>query len=434
MIGSILPSLPAPTDQPASRQRSRIFLGWWVVFGAVVVQALLAALLIQAYGAYLPVLQEDLGWSATVFAAAFSLLQAIGGILGPLQGRLLTRLPARSVVRFGLLLMGLSFLLLSRVESQASFFLVFGLLAVGFHLAGFLTLSTIIVNWFERRRSLALALMQLGVPIGGLTLPLVAWSLAELGWRSTALASGFLLLIVGVAFAQLLRGRPEDYGLQPDGEQAPGPPATAVRAVKGVEVDTPSRDFTAEEAVKTRAFWLIALGHSLALMVVSAVNVHAVIHMNAGLGYTLPVAAAFIALMTLFTVIGQLLGGFLGDKLSKRLMATAAMLMHAVALLALTFAASTFMVVSFAVLHGLAWGIRGPIMQALRADYFGRTAFSTIMGYSIVIVTVGAMSGPLLAGVLFDLTGDYALGFTLIAATTAAGSMLFMFATRPRRP
>lgn len=408
-----------------------MFLGWWVVIGAVGVQALQAALLVQAYGAYMPILQADLGWSATLFASAFSLLQAIGGILGPLQGRLLTRIPPRALVRFGLILMGLSFVLLSRVGSQTEFFVVFALIAVGLHLSGFLTLTTIVVNWFERRRSLALALMQLGVPLGGLVLPLVAWSLSDLGWRTTALASGITTLVVGLAVAQLLHGRPEDHGLRPDGKREFGPVPGAIPGVKGIELAPAGRDFTAAQAMRTRAFWFLALGHALALMVVSAVNVHAVIHISFGLGYTLPAAAAFVALMTVFTLIGQLLGGLLGDRFSKRLTASGAMWLHALALLTLTYASSTLLIVLFALVHGLAWGIRGPLMQALRADYFGRSAFSTIMGNSMFIVTIGALAGPLLAGVLFDISGDYVLAFTIMAGLAAAGSLFFLFAGKP---
>lgn len=415
-----------------STESKGLFLGWRVVIGSIAVQALYAALLVQAYGAYLPVLQQDFGWSATFFAAAFALLQAIGGLLAPLQGRLLERLEPRTLVRFGLGLMGVSFLLLSRVQTQTGFFVTFGLIAVGLHLAGFLTLTTIVVNWFERRRSLALALMQLGVPLGGLALPVVAWSLAELGWRPTALASGIVILLVGGAVSGMLHGRPEDFGMLPDGKKRQPLTGGDVIGMKALDVDRNGRDFTAQEALRTRAFWFIAFGHALALTVVSAVNVHAVIHLNAGLGYTLPAAAAFISLMTLFTVVGQLLGGFLGDRYSKRMMASAAMLLHGVALLALTYASSTALVVLFAVVHGLAWGTRGPLMQALRADYFGRTAFSTIMGYSVFIVTIGAMAGPLAAGILFDLTGDYELGFTILAASVGAGSLFFLFANEPR--
>jgi sugar phosphate permease len=408
----------------------RPFFGWWVVTGAIAIQALQAALLSQAYGAYLPVLQADLGWSATLFAGAFSLLQAIGGVLGPLQGRLLASVSPRALVRFGLLLMGSGFILLSRIDTKTQFFATFALIAVGYHLAGFLSLTTVVVNWFERRRSLALALMQLGVPVGGIALPLVAWSLSQLGWRQTAMMSGILVLVLGLLVARLLRSSPEDYGMVPDGERPVGLNPAGPPGMTGVEVG--KRDFTAREALATRAFWFVAFGHSLALMVVSAVNVHAVIHMTTGLGMSLPAAAAFVTLTSLCTVVGQLVGGLLGDRYSKRIMAAAAMLLHAVALLALTFASGPAMVVFFAVVHGVAWGTRGPLMQAIRADYFGRAAFSTIMGYSVLIVTVGGLSGPLIAGILFDLKGDYVLGFTILATLAAAGSLFFLGAVRPR--
>lgn len=393
-----------------------------IVTGAVGVQALQAALFAQAYGAYLPVLQADLQWSATVFAAAFSLLQAIGGLMGPLQGRLLTQLPAQRLVRFGLLLLGLSFLLLATVTSQWAFFATFVLIALGYHLAGFLTLTTIVVNSFEHRRSLALALMQLGVPVGGLALPLVALSLSQFGWRMTAAGSGLLILLSSFLVSGLLA---------PRSPSAEGPEREHEGAEGDRESSRPEISFSAPEALRTPAFWLIALGHAVALMLVSAVNVHAVVHMNRGVGLELPTAAAFIGLMTFFTLIGQVTGGLLGDLTSKRMMAAGAMLLHGVALLLLARAQNGTAVALFAVLHGLAWGVRGPLMQALRADYFGRRSFSTIMGYSILIVTAGAMAGPLLAGLVYDLTGDYAPAFTALAALAALGSVFFLFAARP---
>ena len=87
--------------------------------------------------------------------------------------------------------------------------------------------------------------------------------------------------------------------------------------------------------------------------------------------------------------------------------------------------------IAFAALHGLAWGLRGPFMSAIRADYFGRHAIGLILGISAAIAAVGQVAGPLVAGVLADLTGDYRLGFTLLAMFSALGSLAFMLATRP---
>lgn len=89
-------------------------------------------------------------------------------------------------------------------------------------------------------------------------------------------------------------------------------------------------------------------------------------------------------------------------------------------------------VIYFSIAHGLAWGVRGPLMGALRADYFGRKSFPTIMGFSSVIVVVGSVSGPIVAGVLADLLGDYRLGFSILAALAALGSVFFLFASKPQ--
>jgi len=126
-----------------------------------------------------------------------------------------------------------------------------------------------------------------------------------------------------------------------------------------------------------------------------------------------------------------LIGGYLGDKYQKRLLSAMCMIMHAIGLLFLTFATGRAALITFAVLHGLAWGIRGPFMQALRADYFGRQSIGQILGISGIIAAIGQFAGPLVAGVLGDATGNYRLGFTVLALTAATGSLLFLMAKKP---
>jgi MFS family permease len=105
-----------------------------------------------------------------------------------------------------------------------------------------------------------------------------------------------------------------------------------------------------------------------------------------------------------------------------------------VALLLLTYAANVPMVLAFAVLHGAAWGLRGPFMQALRADYFGRSAIGMILGLSLMIIVVGQVGGPMVAGIFADLTGNYRLGFTVLALLAGLGSLFFVLAYKPQRP
>ncbi len=415
-----------------ARWRHQVFYGWWIVAAGFGIEALIGALMFHAYGAYVVLLREEFGWSKTMLAGAFSMARAESGILGPVQGWLTDRFGPRAVIRVGMVVFGVGFLAFSQIGSPLTFFVVFFVMAVGSGLGGYLPITVAIVSWFRRRRALALSISGTGMAMGGLLTQLVALALTTWGWRWTAAASGLLVLLVGVPLAQLVRHRPEAYGLRPDGDPADGDgqPAPAAGAARPAP---PGRDYTAREAMRTPAFWFVSVGHGSALLVVSAVLVHLVVHVTERLGYSLQQAAAVVALLTVMQMTGQLSGGSVGDRWSKRLMCTVCMAGHAAALLFLAVANAFWMVLAFAVLHGLAWGVRGPLMAAIRADYFGSAAFGMISGVSSTIVMLGMIAGPLIAGILADRTGSYAAGFTLLAGLAAVGSVFFVLATPPVR-
>ena len=156
--------------------------------------------------------------------------------------------------------------------------------------------------------------------------------------------------------------------------------------------------------------------------------------MTGGLGFSLTTAGLFVAVLTGFQLTGQLLGGVLGDRFNKRLICVLCMFGHAAGLVLLAYATDLWMVLGCTVLHGLAWGIRGPLMVALRADYFGPSSFGTIMGFSSLIVMLGMSGGPVYAGYLADLYGDYQLAFATLALSALAGACCFALARPPELP
>ena len=411
-----------------------MFYGWWIVSGAFGIQVLLSALLMQSFGAYVPVLQDHFGWSKGQISAAFSLQRVESGLLGPIQGWMLTRFGPRTVMRVGILMFGVGLMLLSQINSLTTFYLAFVVIAVGGSLGGFMSLTSTIVNWFTRRRATAMGIAQMGMSVGGLLVPLVALSLTDVGWRTTAFASGVIALAVGLPLTQLMRRSPEEYGLLPDGDDPQTIALRRAQARAANRLEPEEVEFTPRQAMRTRAFWFISLGHGSAVLVVSAVMVHLITHLNEGLGYSLTAAATVVSLMTVMQMIGLPLGGYLGDRFEKKKIATLAMFGHASALIMVAYATNLAMVIFFAVVHGLAWGMRGPLMQAMRADYFGRKAFAQVMGYSSMITMFGMTGGPLVAGILADQLGDYQLGFTILGAAAGIGSVFFVFATRPTPP
>jgi sugar phosphate permease len=409
---------------------AKIFYGWTMVGAAAAMQFVQGTLLLQSFGAYFAMLREDRGWSKTELSGAAALHQLEAAILGPVIGWFIDRFGAQWVLRGGVLLFGLGFLLLSRIDSLLSFYGAFILMALGASLCGFFPLNVALIHWFEKKRARALSSMQFGMAAGGLAVPLVAWGMATWGWRATAFASGIAVIAICLPLSFVFRRRPEDYGLRMDGA---APRASAVEAAHADAGDG-TRDFTAREALRTPAFWLLSLGHGFALFVVQAINTHAITHMKEGLGYTLEQAAFAVTLQTVAQLGGVGLGAWIGDRYDKRILSVYCMLGHAGGLLCLTYATGPAMIVAYALLHGAAWGLRGPFMQAIRADYFGRSAIGMILGLSLMIIIIGQVGGPMIAGMLADLTGDYRLGFTVLALLAALGSVFFLLARRPARP
>jgi len=260
----------------------KVFYGWWMVAAAGAMQLVQGTLLLQSFGAYFAVLRDDRGWSKTELSGAAAIHQLEAAVLGPVIGWFIDRFGAQGVIRTGVVLFGVGFILFSFIESLLSFYGAFIVTALGASLCGFFPLNVSLIHWFEKKRARALASMQVGMAAGGLLLPVVALAMATYGWRATAFASGVLILVICLPLSFVFRRRPEDHGMRMDGE----PPTQMDLDTHEKKADDGTRDFTAREALRTPAFWLISLGHGFALLVVQAINTHAITHMKEGLGYT----------------------------------------------------------------------------------------------------------------------------------------------------
>jgi MFS family permease len=410
--------------------RIKIFYGWKMVMAACGLQFIQSLMLYQAFGAYAAALIEEKHWSKTSVSGASSLMsmEAVG--IGAILGWFIDKYGSKVVIQIGSILFGIGLIMLSQIDTISGLYTAMVVLAIASSMAGYFPLNVGIIQWFEKKRARALSYVTLGIALGGICVPAMAWSIEYFGWRSTVLWGGVIAMLVGFPLASVFRKRPEDFG-----EVVDGTPKTAHADANAQTIQVAiGSSFTVREALRTHAFWLLSCGHASALIIVTAVNTHAINHMRTSLGYTIAQAAVFITLMTAFQVVGVLTGGYLGDKFEKRRVAALCMLMHAAGLLALTYATGAGALVVFAVLHGLAWGIRGPFMQAIRADYFGRAYIGMILGVSGMLAAVGQITGPLLAGVLGDATGNYRLGFTVLAGIAVGGSSLFWLARKPQLP
>ena len=419
-----------PTPRQIHRGSRRIFFGWWIVLAGAINQGLMSLLYYQSFGAYLVSFRDDFGWTRATLTGAYSFARAESSIVAPIQGWMLDRISPRAVMRVGTVLMAAGFFFLARVDAIWSYYAAYLLIAVGSSLAGFLTVNITVARWFVRKRTRAIAATMIGGTLGGLSAPILAWSLDQFGWRETAVASGVLILLTGLPIAQLLRASPEGYGYLPDGDlRESAPDGTGPRHSR--EFD----GFTLREAARTRAFWLLALGNGTALLSISVINSQLIIHMVDLLEMSRTLATSLVwPAMLVSQLAFQLLGGLLGDRYSKRVVAGVGMIGHGIAMIVLTMSSAVMLIVAAAVIHGASWGIRGPVMTSIRAEYFGRRALGAIMGFGTTFAMIGSTIGPIFAGVVLDVTDSYRPAFAVISAVSVIGSLFFFFAESPPLP
>ena len=416
-------------------QPRKLFYGWWIVGAGLVSMMLSSGLFFNGFGFYFEPIRNQFGWSRTAISGAISLSRLESGLLGPFEGYLIQRFEPRKVMFVGFIIFALGFVILSQVSHIATFYAAVLIMALGSGLAGFAAVVAAINNWFRRNKGKAFGISMLGLGLGGVIFsPLLAWLIYEYGWETTAIVSGIILLVLGLPISQLVRYSPEPYGYLPDGDEPQEEADSEAEETRTRRRFVPpsEEDFSWQEALRTWAFWIISICHALALVSISATGVHQVAYIEADLGFSEARAALVVVVLSTVMMLCQPLGGFLGDRYSKRHIAALCLLGHGVAMVVLATASGYWLLMLYAVINGLSWGTRGPILTAMRGDYFGRKDFAIINGFSQVVMMLGMVVGPIIAGYMAD-NYSYESGFFIIAAMVAGGSILFLIMRQPTK-
>jgi MFS family permease len=406
-----------------------VFYGWWIVLIGCVQDAVKGGTFNTGFTLYfLPVLNE-LHLSRAATSLPFSLAKLESALEGPLVGYLIDRFDVRVMLVVGTTLAGLGFVLLSFTNSYLLFVLVFiGPLSFGFQ-AGFNQATMAVVNhWFRRKRGLAMSIVQTGQAIGGvLIFPLVALAVLKLGWRPAAFLSGLVVLML-LPLVLLIRRSPESMGLLPDGERGPSP--DALRPAHRLRE---AQEFTAGEALRTPAFWLLAAFHGLRNIPYSGVSVH-LVPLLVWKGADEPMAAFFVGLTALSTVVVRPLTGWLGDRQSKQKIGAAGVFLGALGLVVLAFSdGALWPLVFFAVLFSFGDGINS-VTWALVGDFFGRTHFATIRGWISMVQSFASMPAAVFTGWIYDRTQSYAYALIAFIICYGVAGLILWLMPHPRKP
>ena len=408
-------------------RRPRVFYGWWLALIGALAMGLAISPMFQGLGVFFVTLRSQFGWSQAAVSGAFSLARAEDTVIGPLVGYLTDKMGTRRMVFIGFLTLGAAYLLFSAVQNIAMFYAAFFVLAIGSGFAGFLPVMSVLNNWFIRRRASAMGISQSGVHLGGaLVVPALAWGVTIADWRVSCVVLAIVMFAVAGPISAAFRNRPEDYGLLPDGDLRIQDVSADPAAVNQVE----SVDFTLRQALKTRAFWFISFGHAFAANVFVTMAIYS-IAMIIEKGFTLGQAAAVAATFTTVAGVAQFSGGFIGDRLPKRLAIIGFILTQSLGVMIAVLAQNLYALVLFAVVFGIGAGARVPLLVAIRGDYFGRKSFATIFGFSSIPISGILIAGPILVGYLAEQLGSYNMPFLGVAIAGTIGALLIALAKRP---
>lgn len=408
--------------------KRRIFYGWWIVAAGTVAQTLQGGLYFYGFSVFFVPLINEFGWSRAELSGVFSLSRMESGFSGPVEGFLTDRFGPRKLSLCGMILMGTGFVLLSRVQSIVLFYLVFiFMVAWGTSMGTQTSVQTAISNWFIRKRSLAFGVYLTGVGIGGLLVPLLTWLVTNAGWRTTSFMIGIVVWIVGIPLALVLRHRPEQYGEVPDGLQAIEEPKPDKQ---NKIVDLPEVHFKPVDALKTRAFWLLATAFALRITATNGVTLHLIPYLQ-DMGFTPDVAGLTLGAVGVMSIIGRAGLGYLGDIFSKRYVLVISHFGIAVGIVLLMSVHGLWSAVLFVIIFSVPYGGAIPLSYSIRGDYFGRKAFGAISGMIGFIQMIGTVGGPLIGGYVYDVTGSYHLAFLLFVTMCCFAGTLMLVARRP---
>lgn len=407
----------------------RIFYGYWVLAACFLLNVLSAGCGPISFSFFVTSLEKALGWNRTEIMTGFTLFFISAAVSGPFAGRMVHHYGARKVISTGALSATIGYILLSQTSSYWHFYVGYALVGAGVAATGPVITTLVISNWFVRHRGAAIGAMSMGAGTAGMIFtPLViVYLLPNIGWDNTYIVYAAVTGGLSIPLAALVvRTRPADKGLLPDGRDA--------LDIAGIEEDRAitTRGLPFKNALATQAFWLLAI----AILLVSThmgVMQNQIPHLE-DLGFSAGIVAATMSIVAVMSTLGTLIFGWLSDRMRVKttgiisvVLLTASIIM----LINININSPHLFIWTFAFTLGLGIGGWMPIMSLLTSANFGLIAYGTIYGAMNACQSIGAAAAPIFSGYFYDRTGNYDIAFIIIVIAVALGIPLILAIRRP---
>jgi MFS family permease len=418
---------PAHTARPPIRVP---FFYGWIIVAVCFSAATLSGATSQLFMTVMVVpMAAEMGWTRTEASIALTLGVLVTAGLSPLLGRLTDRYGPRMIMPVAALVVSAGFFSLAALQSLWQYYLSY-MLGRGMSQASLsgVVSSTAVTNWFRRYRGRAVGVYGIAFPASNTFLvPIAQIIMGIAGWRAVFTTFGVLTLLISLPCFWLLRKRPEDIGLVPDGVA----PDTAT--VTSATVEHPELNFTVREAMRTTTFWFLVLGQFLAVLVSGSASFHLFQHyVDIGIG---PTTLAFaISLYALSNGLSMGIWGYLAERISERILGMVSAVFGGIIIACVTVSIGDVAAIVLSTLYGLAVRGEGAVFNLIIARYFGRGSFGAISGTLVPIGYVGLGLGPPIGSIMHDATNSYFTFFMTLVVIHLLGAVALYFARPPRLP
>jgi MFS family permease len=407
---------------------TRLYYGWVIVGALALTETVSWGILYYAFSVFLVPMTRELGWSSATLTGAYSLALLLSGLAAPFVGRWLDRHGPRALMTAGSIFGVLLVLAWSRVDSLLGYYLIWAgiglVLSATLYESAFATVTT----WFERDRGRALLAVTVAAGFAStIFLPLSGWLVDALGWRDALVALAVILALLTIPpHALLLRRRPEDLGLRPDG-------ARLVDAVSDPKATVTAHGVTLHEALRDPAFRWLTLAFFLETVATVAVGVHLISYLTER-GDGARFAAAATGLIGAAQVAARVLATLFGNRLSQVTLTAFVFALQAVAVAVLINWESRAGVLTAVLLLGAGRGVVTLMRAGLTAEFYGRAHYGAINGMLAFFLTGARALAPVGAGAVYALAGGYEPVLWGMAAFSLLAAIAMLEVGRQRRP
>ena len=393
--------------EAAARKKTGIFYGYWIVAAAFLIFFVNSGCSFYSFGLFVTPLEKAFGWSRSSIMLATTMLNIAQGFGGLFVGRVIGRFGMKPVLIAGTIVVTICFALMSGINNLWQFYLLYGIAGIGLSTT-FAPPSAIILNWFQRRRGLYIGLAGIGLGFAGVVMPLLLSGLVipGLGWRAGYLMLGIMPSAAVIPLTLfVIKERPQDMGLLPDGDD--------VLAEREASVNPAADGLKTREALKTPAFWLIAISGIAYGFSTQAITLNQVPHLE-DIGYPILEAASALGAVGVGSSLGKFCFGVICDFIGSRWARVIGLgfQLAAVAILLTVGPATPLAIIwTYSILLGLGLGSWVPTQTLQVSGNFGIADYVTISSLIGIFHVLGGSTGPLFAAYIHDTQGTYQLAF-----------------------